>query len=159
MAQKLRLVSAGTPGRRPRGEIDYSKFDDREQAATAWLQQYNTNNLVCRSQRHDFPVLVPGKPLPRGCHTRQSREGMWQLVDFCRRCGRKRVTTLLPGNIIEPGLRRSYTDPKGYAKPKGLPRVSMHRAFGELLRRMAEEGALDPAHPERLAIEGQVEEG
>lgn len=147
MAQRLALVKDTEPGRRHKGPVDYSQFDDTAQATQAWLVHYDDRFLVCRSQGHTFPPLVPGKPLPRSAHTQRDyrREGAWQLVEYCSRCRRERVTTLTPGNVLGPGVHRRYKDPLGYGKPKGLDPVTKTQAFMEVLRRMYEGGQLELA--------------
>lgn len=146
MAQRLALVKDTDAGRRHKGPVDYSQFADIVQATQAWLMHYDDRFLVCRSQGHTFPPLVPGKPLPKSARTqRDTRQGAWQLVEYCSRCRRERVTTLLPGNVLGPGVKRGYKDPLGYAKPKGLDRVTKTQAFMEVLRRMYEGGQLELA--------------
>lgn len=88
-----------------------------------WVDSIEPQTLVCRSRRrHDFPELDPSSPVvPRGMQAALQRDGTYLLTSYCTRCGRKRVEVTAPGGGWDGGdAPVKYTDPEGYAAPRGL---------------------------------------
>jgi hypothetical protein len=78
------------------------------------LSEIPTAQLACRSGRHLWPSdeLEFGKPLPKGMTTAPAPNNCQQLIDKCRRCGKRRVLTTRPGGVMDPDAQYDYYDPK-----------------------------------------------
>lgn len=82
------------------------------------------DQLACRAGRHKWPSddLQTGKPLPKGLRAvpyqdgEQRRLGVFQLIDECQRCGKKRVMDTLPRGVYDVSAWYNYTDPKDWVK-------------------------------------------
>jgi hypothetical protein len=138
------------------------------ETAEDWLARTDTKYLVCRGQRHDFPVLYPGRQLPKGIRPVPTvdeagvRDGGFQLVFTCPRCGTERTRTTLPGGIYDFGIAFDYKHPKGYKSPPGSG-VTRQDAFMETWRRAMEDGmfalpagAANGHLPEARFVAGEV---
>lgn len=116
--------------------------DSPDLAAQEWLRNADDKFLACR-QRHKFPELEPGRPLPRGARiTGPHKDGVMMLVFTCQRgCGAVRRLVTVPSGELDmtASYRYRYGDPR-YHAPKGTGRLITPRVcMAESWRRGKEE--------------------
>ena len=63
-------------------------------SASQYLSEMDNDQLTCRGQRHQFPVLRPGRKIPRGV-TARITDGVTEYEWTCPVCGT--VRTQVPG--------------------------------------------------------------
>jgi hypothetical protein len=81
------------------------------------LSEIPDHQLACRVH-HKWPSddLEAGKPLPRGLvaspvNGTGRRQGVYEVRDTCRRCGKVRWKLTLPRRVWDPGASWRYEDP------------------------------------------------
>lgn len=116
---------------------------DPEQAAAEWIMHAQDAIIGCRGQGHAWPKLKTGKQNSKYVRIDiDQKEGVWQLVQICRDCGKERVVTTQPQtHDIDLPAKFRYRDPEGYKAPKGI-RVTRRACFAESWRRSRETLAL-----------------
>lgn len=105
--------------------IDRFLSDDPQLASRQrdWIGSIEPLTLVCRARmRHDFPELDPSSSaVPKGMRVALRAGGSYEIISFCKRCGRKRVEVTAPGGgWDETAPQMTYREPEGYAAPRGL---------------------------------------
>jgi hypothetical protein len=92
--------------------------------AQDWLYSADNKVLGCKGQRHDFPILRPGRSLPRGLRIEGPyHDGVMELVFTCRAgCGTvRRLVTAPAAQLDLPAMYRyKYHDAYKYPKGSGI---------------------------------------
>lgn len=97
-----------------------------DQEQQDYLATLDNTTITCKaSRRHDFPPLIPGRPLPKGARALPlsgELRGHCELTETCRVCGRIRRTITAPRGHLGDGSRRAgYTGGQdGYLAPPGM---------------------------------------
>lgn len=113
--------------------------------AQEWLYNVDDAILACRGQRHKFPDLEAGKPLPKGLHiVGPYAEGVMELVSTCTRCGKTRRLLTAPHGVLDLPAHYSYKDPPArqgrqpFKTPKGSG-ITGRQCLEETWRRGSEQ--------------------
>jgi hypothetical protein len=105
----------GTLSQRPR--MTEGTPAERKRVADK-LSDIPKGQLACRAGRHKWPSddLEFGKPIPKGMETAPAPGGCHQIIDVCRRCGKRRIVTTMPGGVLDPAADYDYKDPKDWVR-------------------------------------------
>lgn len=79
------------------------------------LSEIPDDELACRAEKHDWPKLIPGKPLPRNFRSEFAdparRNGVYLITETCGLCGKKRSRLTLPRGVYDTSAVYWYEDP------------------------------------------------
>jgi len=113
--------------------------------AQEWLHNVDDAILACRGQRHSFPKLIAGKPLPKGVRVVGPYvDGVMELVNTCPDCGKIRRLVTAPHGVLDLPAKYSYKDPvarnghQPYKAPKGSG-ITRRQCLEETWRRGSEQ--------------------
>lgn len=97
--------------------------------------------LVCRGQRHEWPVVTPGRPLPRGVKAQPAREGAYRITETCLRCGQvDRTITTEPHGFWPRARTYSYSYGDRWEPMPEFAALGPRDMKGEAFRRAVWEG-------------------
>jgi hypothetical protein len=82
--------------------------------ATQLLSRMPIEQMLCRGNYHPWPVLEPGKRVPRGYRATVQRDGCYQITEVCPRCKSTRTSTTLPGGASDPQAIRTIVHPEDW---------------------------------------------
>lgn len=83
-------------------------------SAAKLLARMSLEQMLCRGNYHPWPVLEPGKRVPRGYRATVQRDGCYQITETCPRCGSMRTSTTLPGGASDPDVQRRIIHPDNW---------------------------------------------
>lgn len=99
-------------------------------SAKTLMAEMPLGESLCRGYYHPWPILVPGKRVPRGFRATLQKDGCYQIVETCPQCGSKRTTTTLPGGASDPDAVRRIEHPDDWVvMPRNLTYVPTKRDY------------------------------
>lgn len=108
-----------------------------QQATTNYLADMDDEQLACRAGRHSWPILIPGRKIPRGIRaTLNAHDGSYQITETCPVCGETRTKTTLPRGVYDRNAVYRYEYPPNWIRiPLDEP-ISRADIVAELYRRV-----------------------
>lgn len=102
------------------------------------LSEMPIEQLVCRGNYHPWPILQPGKKIPKGYRAALQRDGCYQITETCPSCGSTRTSTSLPGGASDSDAVRTIRHPEDWVTlPKDLEDRPTKRDLHDLAQTLA----------------------
>lgn len=105
----------------------------------ARLNELDDRHLACRAGRHSWPVLIPGRKLPKGISATRQADGCYQVTETCAVCDEERTKTTLPNGVYDQSATYKYRYPERWIRFSIDEEISRSDIVGELYRRIGEE--------------------
>jgi rRNA maturation protein Nop10 len=106
------------------------------------LAGMDSTQLACRGQQHTWPVVIPGRKLPKGWNHEPIGGGCYQITETCSVCGRQRTSVTLPHGVVDEFVERRYASGDRWVRiPRdlGLTRSALRT---EIYRRVLQDEAV-----------------
>lgn len=103
----------------------------------ARLAELSDEQLACRAGRHSWPIMVPGRKIPKGIYaTRYPEDGSYQITETCEICDETRVMVTLPNGVYDANAKYAYTYPKSWVRFSIDEEITRADIKGEYYRRV-----------------------